>query len=729
MKCFVCASTERADSGYAHLPEDRDDLRADLDPHIRALPLALVILDFSDALTMREWNPQAELLFGYSRAEIIGHSPFEFIVPVGQQAQVRTVIADVAAGTGAIRATTQTVTKDGRLIWCEWCASALRDHSGKVLRIMAVVQDATVRVIGEERTRLWSSLFVNSAEGIMVCDPRLRILMVNAAFEKITGFCEKEAVGRTPRILHSRRQDRAFYANMWQSLSTHGHWSGEIWNRRKSGEVYPEWLNIVKVCDQSEQVTHYVGTFSDIMQRKAMEARTTHAAEHDALTDLANRALLVRRLQEVVAASRPVGEKIAVLFFDIDGFDNVNDSMGRRAGDLLLQEVARRIRATVRRIDLIARLGGDEFAVLLTGLQQPNDAATVARAVLDAVHEPMTLAGQELIVSASAGICMIPDDGVEPDEIVRNATAAMHRAKREGRDTFQFYRREMNEGAADRLRTETALRLALDRRELLLYYQPQVDLATGAILGAEALVRWDRPGVGLLRPAQFIPIAEERGLMASLGRYVLGEALRQMQEWDAQGLVPITVAVNISGDEFLQPGFVDHIESEVRRHGIDPRRLELELTESIAVADVEHTTDALGRLHRLGVRLSLDDFGTGYSSLSYLSRFPIDRIKIDQSFIRDMNSRPGSIQIVRAIVALAKSFAMKVIAEGVETEEQLAALRIEHCDEIQGYLAGKPVAPSEFSSVLRTWKVDDFAAMRAPTASQQLGQPDRPSSQ
>jgi diguanylate cyclase (GGDEF)-like protein/PAS domain S-box-containing protein len=563
---------------------------------------------------------------------------------------------------------------------------------------------ATGRNIGLERTRLWTSLLDQNTEGIVVCDPRVRIVIVNAAFERITGFSEMESIGRTPRILRSKRQDRAFYVQMWQVINASGHWNGEIWNRRKDGEVYPQWLNINAVCDRPGHVTHYVGTYSDITQRKAVEAQTKHLFEHDALTGLPNGSLLIQRLQELAAISRGARAKTAVLFVDLDRFNNINDSMGRRAGDQLLQTVSRRIGSAVRHSDFVARLGADEFVVLLPELHQPSDASDVARAILDAIYQPTTLAGQQLVICASVGICIFPDDGAEPEELIRNAGAAMYRAKREGRNSFQFYTREMNEGAAESLRTETALRLALEREELVLHYQPQVDLASGAIVGAEALARWNRPGVGLLNPAQFIPIAEERGLMAQLGRYVLGKAIRQIKEWDVRGLAPIAVAVNVSASEFHQPGFVDHLAAEIHRHAIDPGRLELELTEGVALGNAAATIETLRRLHSLGVRLSLDDFGTGYSSLGYLGRLPIDRIKIDKSFIGAMTAKPESIQVVRAIIALARSFALKVIAEGVESVEQLATLRNEGCDEIQGYLAGVPVPPEEFATLLRTWE-------------------------
>lgn len=682
--------------------EQRHDLQVESHAHLCALPLALVVVDLSDQLTMLEWNSQAEIIFGYQQAEIVGKSPYDLIIPSSQREQLQNLVGEVIAARGPIRIMLCNVTKDRRRICCEWILSAIPDPTGRIVRIMAVVQDITQRLIAEERASLWSAVLEQTSEGIMVCGPRLRILAVNAAFETITGFCERDAVGKSPRLLHSGRQNRAYYAKMWQSINAHGEWSGEIWNRRKNGEEYVQWLTVIAVRNQSDLITHYVGTFTDITQRKRAEARARYLSLHDALTDLPNSLLVTQRLKAFIEAARRSREKIAVLCIDLDRFKNINDSMGRRAGDILLQMVAQRISAAVRHTDFVARLTADEFFVVLPALLDPNDAAGIAQKVLDAIHQPMQLAGQELIVSASVGICIFPDDGADADALVGNATAAMDRAKRDGRDAFQFYRREINELAAESLRTETALRLAIERNELVLHYQPQVDLSSGAIVGAEALVRWNRPGIGLVPPAEFIPMAEERGLIISLGRWVVAEACRQIHEWDVHGATPIVVAINISASEFHQAGFVDHLASEMQRHTVAPARLELELTESIAVTNVSATVETLQRLHRMGIRLALDDFGTGYSSLSYLSRFPVDRIKIDQSFVREMTARPEAMQIVRAIIALARSFAMKVIAEGVETAEQATALQAEHCDELQGYLASVPLPAEQFAELLAT---------------------------
>jgi diguanylate cyclase (GGDEF)-like protein/PAS domain S-box-containing protein len=582
-----------------------------------------------------------------------------------------------------------------------------RNGSGKTPN-PAVTVDVTdclsARIAAQQNCDLWASILQQSGEGIMICDSQQRILLVNAAFERLTGFAARDAIGETPKILHSGRQDRMFYANMWRSICETGCWSGEIWNRRRSGDEYVEWLTIKAVYGEHAAVIYYVGTFSDITQYKATEARVQHLAEYDSLTELPNRALLNNRLAQLTDATRRTNSRFGVVFIDLDRFNNVNDSMGHDAGDQLLQIVARRIEAAVRLGDTIARMGADEFVVLLPNLRHPSAAASVAHKILDAISVPVTLRAQSLTVCASAGICVFPDDGSKSEELIVNAAAAMTRAKHGRRNSYQFYTAEMNSQAAAKLRLENELRAALEQDQLVLHFQPQVDLGSGALVGAEALVRWNRPGADLVPPAEFIPLAEERGLILPIGRWVVEQTLRQIRHWDAIGLPPITIGINLTATEFGHPDFVAELERAIGEHGIAPGRLEIELTENVAAQDLDATARILERLHSLGVRLSLDDFGTGYSSLSYLQHFPIDKIKIDQSFVRALTDRPQAIRIVRAIIALARSFTMTVIAEGVETAEQLSALRAEHCDQIQGFLVAKALPAQEFEQLVRAWK-------------------------
>ncbi len=569
---------------------------------------------------------------------------------------------------------------------------------------IVILTDITDRLVAEERMRLWASVLEQSVEGIMVCDHEKRIIGVNPAFERVTGYSSQEAIGQTPRILYSGRQDENFYTNMWREIGSTGQWSGEIWNRRKNGELYVEWMAMNAICDPGGRVTHYVSIFSDITDRKTAEDRMRHLAQHDALTDLPNRTVLRHRLDQLIDLAVRDGLRIAVLFVDLDRFKTINDSMGHEAGDRLLRTVAQRISGAVRQSDTVARMGGDEFVVLLSELHRSDDAARLAQELLATVARPMVIEGQEVSVSASIGICVFPDDGDNASDLLRNADSAMYRAKGDGRNRYEFYAREMNEHAIERLQTENALRLALDRQELVLHYQPQVDLASGAIVGAEALIRWNRPGVGLVFPSAFIPLAQECGLILAIGNWVVREVLRQIEEWASEGVPAVTIALNVSATEFHQRGFVESLMQAIHDSGIEPARLELELTESVVIQDCEAAMAIFGRLHELGIRLSIDDFGTGYSSLNYLRRFPIDKIKIDKSFTGEMTGETGSVRLVRAIIALAKSFALKVVAEGVETREQLAALRAERCDEIQGFLASPPLEAAQFERLLRDWK-------------------------
>jgi diguanylate cyclase (GGDEF)-like protein/PAS domain S-box-containing protein len=695
----------RKEADRIRIRAERDNLRAELGLRSDVLPIALVIADPTDELITREWNPAAERLFGYSRAEMLGTTPYDSIIPAEGLGPVREEIRRVLAGSATHAVLGRNRTKDGRLIWCEWSSTVVRDAGGVPAHVISTVQDVTERLQAEERGRLWSSVLEQSGEGIMICDSQRKILLVNAAFERLTGFAAAEAIGQSPAILRSGRQSAEFYAQMWNALTSTGYWSGEIWNRRKNGELYIEWLSVSVVRDKQGAISHYVGIFADISERKSAADRIQHFAQYDLLTELPNRVLLLDRLEQLIAASQRSTRRAAVMFLDLDRFKEINDSMGHDAGDLLLQVVAQRITGCVRQSDTVARMGGDEFVVLLTEIDGADSVAKVAQKILCAVRAPLTLKEQDLSISASIGIALFPDDGISAGDLLRNADAAMYRAKNGGRNAFNFYTPDLNQRALESLQTEYALRLAVERQELVLRYQPQVDVRTGTVTGVEALVRWNRPGVGLVSPEQFIPLAEERGLIGAIDNWVLNEAIRQAKEWDRAGLPPLTIAVNISASDFHGKGFVASVKRATLDQGFDPRRVELELTEHVAVRNVEATMAILQELHQLGFQLSLDDFGTGYSSLNYLRRFPIDRIKIDQSFVRELNvAGADALRTVRAIISLAKSYSMKVIAEGVEDRAQLDALRAENCDAIQGFLVSRPLPHEDFARLLQTWR-------------------------
>jgi len=553
----------------------------------------------------------------------------------------------------------------------------------------------------EERLRVWSVVMQSMREGVVVCDPAGRIIAVNQAFERITGYRETEVVGSTPRVLHSGRQDRRFYARMWQRLRETGEWSGEIWNRRKNGDAFPEWLTINAVQD-ADQVTHYIGVFCDVSEFKAQAQHLRQLAQFDALTELPNRAQLLQRLANSLQMAERRNQLMAVCCLDLDRFKEINDSMGHVAGDALLRTVARRIRSVVRHSDTVGRMGADEFIIVLEQLSGPDAAARVAEELLRAVLRPVTLAGQDVAVSASIGICLFPNDGADAGELVRNADTAMHQSKQDGRNRVTFYARAMNEHSAARLRTENDLRQAVARQELEVHFQPQVDVTTGLVVGAEALARWNRPGFGPVPPAEFIPMAEECGLVSAIGEWVLDTALQQVRAWDVMGLPPITVAVNVSTLEFHQRGFVERVAGSIAAHAVPAARVELEITESIVLRDLEEAKRIFGALRELGVKMAVDDFGTGYSSLSYLRHFSVDKLKIDKSFIDD-SCDEKVVKLIRAIIALARSLDIRTNAEGVENLQQLALLRNEGCDEVQGYIASQALPASGFEQLLRSW--------------------------
>lgn len=473
----------------------RDQLQTELLVQTNVLPIGLVVVDPNDEFRIVEWNSEAEKIFGYRRDEVLGRPTDELIVPDEEKAYVRKALHSIVTSRQNVRGIGYNLTKDGHRICCDWSNAAVRDAGGGALRIVSMVQDLTDRVTEAERTRLWTAMIEQSSEGVMVCDARLAIVRVNTAFQKLTGYSEQEAVGRTPRLLQSGQHDQEFYAAMWRELAASGQWSGEVSNRRKSGELYVEWLTIRAIYNTDSAVTHYVGSFSDITEQKATKERAQYLTQHDALTGLPNRALVMQLLEQRISASMRDHTGFALLFIDLDRFRNINDSMGHGAGDTLLQEVAKRVTATVRRTDVVARMGGDEFMVVLSESHEADDAARIAQKVLGAIGLPLQLDGQDLVVSASVGICMYPKDGGTGAELVGNAEAAMYGAKHDGPNTHKFYAPQMNEHSVEMLKTESALRAALHDQQFVLYYQPQVDLSSGAIVGAEALIRWNRPGV------------------------------------------------------------------------------------------------------------------------------------------------------------------------------------------------------------------------------------------
>jgi diguanylate cyclase (GGDEF)-like protein/PAS domain S-box-containing protein len=525
----------------------------------------------------------------------------------------------------------------------------------------------------------------NAAEGVMICDGGGRIVSVNKAFTRITGYAPEEVLGRTPESLLSAERAAAVRDEIARAIAEHGHWKGELESRRKDGDTFIEERSVSAVKDEEGNIVNYIVLFSDVTKQKQDEQRIQYLAHHDPLTGLANRTLFQQRCDDALARANRRNGKVAVMFIDLDHFKTVNDSLGHAYGDELLKNVSARLQECVRKTDTVARQGGDEFTVLLTEVGDSGDVAFISKKIIERLTESFTVAGHEIYVSASIGISFYPDDGQNAAALIKNADAAMYAAKEQGRNNYQFFSAEMNAQALEALMMASSLRLAIERSELVLEYQPRIDLRSGEIMGAEALVRWNHPNLGRIMPGQFIGIAEKTGLIDPLGEWVLRQACRQMIEWDRQGISPHRVAVNLSARQFRQPDLTERIAAIIEETGIAGAALEVEVTESMVMHDPQRAAVVLERLKEMGVAVAIDDFGTGYSSLSYLKRFPIDYIKIDQSFIRGIPLDAEDVGITRAIVALAKTLDVKLIAEGVDNTEQLAFLRREGCDEGQGY--------------------------------------------
>ena len=585
--------------------------------------------------------------------------------------------------------------RDGTSFPVEYWSFPMRHQDWAVGSVVTFL-DISERKKTEARLRQAAKVFESTMEGVVITDLQGHLLAVNQAFSEITGYRAEEALGSNPRILKSGRHDASFYQAMWATIEKTGSWQGEIWNRRKNGETYPEWLTINTVRDERGVAINYVGVFTDISQLKHSEAQLEHMAHHDPLTDLPNRLLLSARLEHAIQRAHRDGTSVAVLFVDLDRFKTVNDSLGHPAGDRLLQDVAHLLSNCVRGEDTVARLGGDEFVVMLEGLHDTDIASGVARKILAALARPFEMEGQAFYIGASIGISLFPSDGNDPATLLKNADAAMYRSKEDGRNVFRYYSAELTRSARERLRLEAGLRLAVREQQFVLHYQPQIDVSSGTLVGAEALIRWQHPESGLISPLRFIPLAEETGLILPLGEWVLTSACEQLKAWLDAGLPPFTLAVNLSPRQFRQPNLARQVHAILDAVGLDPTRLELEITEGAIMEQGESAVATLHALKDLGIRLAIDDFGTGYSSLAYLRRFPIDTLKIDQSFMRDIPRDIHAMEIAATIIAMARNLHMHVLAEGVESDAQLAFLQGQGCDIYQGYLFSPPVTPPQF---------------------------------
>jgi diguanylate cyclase (GGDEF)-like protein/PAS domain S-box-containing protein len=654
----------------------------------------VVSIDADGRLT--EFNPAAEAIFGWQRDEVIGRPMADLIIPERHRAAHHAGMARfVTTREQRVlnrRVEISALRRDGTEFPIELSITAIQSDAHDFFT--AYVRDITARKQAEDELRIAAIAF-NSQEGMFITDAAGVIQRVNHAFIETTGYSTMEAVGKTPTLLRSGRHDEHFYHTMWRTLAQDGYWQGEIWNRRKSGEIYPEWLTITAVKNEEGQVGHHVAAFSDITQRKADEEEIKHLAFYDPLTRLPNRRLLLDRLHQALAASARSHRYGALLFIDLDNFKNLNDTLGHDMGDRLLQQVASRLESCVREGDTVARLGGDEFVLMLEDLsEQADEAATQTEAVgekiLATLNDAYTLGPHEHHNTPSIGITLFVGHEASIDELLKHADLAMYQAKSAGRNTLRFFDPAMQATVEVRSQLENDLRRALREQQFELHYQPQVD-ADSRVTGAEALVRWRHPQRGLVSPGEFIPLAEENGLILPIGEWVLHTACALLALWRTQPeTADLVLAVNVSARQFRHPDFVDQVMAVLDASGANPQRLKLELTESLLLDDVEATITKMETLKAAGVSFSLDDFGTGYSSLSYLKRLPLDQLKIDRSFIRDITTDSNDAAIARTIVALGESLGLAVIAEGVETEAQREFLIANHCHAFQGYLFGRP---------------------------------------
>ncbi|MGV8897889.1 MAG: putative bifunctional diguanylate cyclase/phosphodiesterase [Burkholderiaceae bacterium] len=551
-----------------------------------------------------------------------------------------------------------------------------------------------------------AAIAFESQEGMIVADQKGVIIRVNQAFTRLTGYSPEEAIGQTSALLSSGRHDQAFYRRMWQVLLEKGYWQGEVWNRRKNGKIYAEWLTISAVIAPDGTTTHYVGTFSEITKNKEAEAEIHRLAYYDPLTHLPNRRLLHDRIGQAMAGSRRDGHYCALLFLDLDNFKNINDSGGHEIGDQLLVETVRRIQATVRAGDSTARLGGDEFVVMLEDLSaDAREAAVQIDLVGEKIREilalPYTLGGRQFHCSASLGVALFRGCEASVDTLLKHADLAMYKAKSAGRNTLRFFDPAMQIALDQRSALEADLRLAVGQGQLRLYYQPQVDVQR-RVIGAEALLRWSHPKRGLVPPDDFIGLAEETGLILPIGLWVLETACAQIKAWSADpAACTLRLAVNVSVRQFRQPEFVAQVRQVLAQTGANPTLLKIELTESLMIDNVADTITRMNALKALGIRFSIDDFGTGFSSLSYLKRLPLDQLKIDRAFVRDIAHDSSDAAIVHTIITLGKSLGLEVIAEGVETESQLERLRVYGCIAYQGYLFARPLPLAKFDTFVQ----------------------------
>ncbi|MFT6898656.1 MAG: diguanylate cyclase (GGDEF)-like protein/PAS domain S-box-containing protein [Paraglaciecola sp.] len=680
-------------------------------PHIIEMYLKAVFNNIGDPIFVKDEGCRLLLvndtfcnLFGLPRNEIIGKTLAENVLPSEREHFLS--IDRQVLNEGKEILSEETLTTGGQTKTILTRKNRFTDPKGNYF-IVGVIHDITARKKNEEKLKRAASVVSHAHEGIMITDATSTIIEVNASFSRITGYSEEDVLGKNPRILQSGRQSPEFYGEMWSTIITKGHWRGEIWNRRKNGEVYPEMLTISAVKNAEGLVQHYISLGTDITPMKAYQAQLERIAHFDALTNLPNRVLLADRLGHAMVQCQRRNQSLAVAFMDLDGFKAINDRYGHNVGDDLLIAVSQHMKEALREGDTLARIGGDEFIAVLVDLQKYADSELVLKRLLKAAANPVTVCDAVLQVSASIGVTLYPQDPGDADQLMRHADQAMYVAKQAGKNRFHLFDTAQDNAIRTQGKSISNIRCALNRREFVLHYQPKVNMRTGEVLGVEALIRWQHPVSGLVPPLDFLPMIEGHVVSIELGEWVIDAALSQILQWRNMR-VNLPVSVNISAYQLQQSNFTTRLAALLAAHPeVNPNDLELEILETSALQDISQVSVTMNACHELGVRFALDDFGTGYSSLTYLKRLPAYLIKIDQSFVRDMLQDTDDLAIVEGVVSLAKAFQRKVIAEGVETIAHGVALLELGCGLAQGYGIARPMPGGDIPQWVAKWKADD----------------------
>ncbi len=689
------------DTMLDHIVQEESNLRASkehLQRLFEAVPDAILIVD-QDGL-IRSINDSAKYILGYKKEALKGKNICHLLLDeVGGFQSCINKHQTLAKG-GLLQ--TEIAHANGAMLPVEMSLNEMR--SDEETLYIVVLHDISERLKAQSQLLLAQKVFESAAEGIVVTSAEHKIIDVNPAYEKMMGYSREELIAQDPNVIRSDRHDEIFYAAMWDKIRSTGVWSGEIWDRRKSGEVFPTWLNISVIRDVAGEVAQYVGIFSDISKQKTTEEKLQELAYFDPLTSLPNRTLFHDRLEREIVVSRRNASPFVLMFLDLDRFKDVNDSLGHVVGDELLVQVAERLQVCVRESDSVARLGGDEFTVMLSEISDATFAAQVADDIIAAIKEPFQIKGYDVYVGASIGMAVYPADGEDTESLIKSADTAMYQAKESGRGNYKYFTQAMNQLNIQRVEMEGLIRQGLAQDEFTVYYQPKIDILRNVVVGVEALVRWNHEG-RVISPFEFIPLAEDTGLIIPIGRCVLEKVCQQISGWQMAGLSVGSVAVNLSCKQFQQGKLlVDEVDALLNEFEIPSSSLEFEITESMIMDNVDEAISIMQKLGDRGIKISIDDFGTGYSSLSYLKKFPIDILKVDRSFISDVESSPDDASIVASIISMAQNLNLHVVAEGVETDAQLEFLRNHGCDMVQGYLYSRPLPADEYVAWLQAWQ-------------------------